>query len=105
MPIQFIDGKCHIKQLKAGKRYKTCLTNYIRTAYITPYHATGYYALGGGHTDRHTNIPMCEQKQYQETKNIFKPGAWPKAACTWFKNILFLLKHPQNIKVDFIINV
>ena len=41
MPIHFIDGRCHIKQLKAGKSYKTCLTNHTQSI-ITPYHATGY---------------------------------------------------------------
>ena len=28
IPIHFIDGKCHIKQLKSGKSRKICLTNH-----------------------------------------------------------------------------
>ena len=30
MHIHFIDSKCHIKQLKAGKSGRSCLTNHIR---------------------------------------------------------------------------
>ena len=30
-PIHFIDSKCHIKQLRAVKSHKTCLTNHTHT--------------------------------------------------------------------------
>ena len=38
-------------------------------------------ALGGGHTGTQIHIPMCEPKQYQETR-----CAQLKALCAWFKN-------------------
>ena len=31
MPIHFIDGKCHIKQLKSGKAVKLVLTNHTQS--------------------------------------------------------------------------
>ena len=67
-PIHLIDGKCHIKQLNSRKNHKTCLTNRTQSIshHIMPLVMN---ALGGGHTD----IPMWEQKQFQETRH------------TWFK--------------------
>ena len=52
-PIHFIDGKCRMKYLKAGKSRKTCLTNCTRpiSHHITPLVING---LGGGHTDTDT---------------------------------------------------
>ena len=37
-PSHFINGRCHIKQLKAGKSYKTCLPNHtwFVSHHITP---------------------------------------------------------------------
>ena len=54
MPIHFIDGNCRMKQLKAGKSRKTCLTNRTRSIshHITPLVING---LGGGHTHTHTH--------------------------------------------------
>ena len=79
-PINFIDGKCHIKQLKAGKSRKTCLTNYTQpiSHHMMPLVIT---ALEGRHIHRHTHT-------YQRmNKNDFKePHKWPSAVCTWFKN-------------------
>ena len=87
-PIHSINGKCHIKLLKAGESRKTCLTNRTQpiSHHITPLVIN---ALGGGHTDTrahthtdtHTHIPTCQPRQFQETR-----GAWPSAAHAWFKN-------------------
>ena len=54
MPIHLIDGKCHMKWLKAGKHQKTCLT-------ITHslYHATSYlWPRGWTHTHTHKHTDM-----------------------------------------------
>ena len=51
--MHFIDGKCHIKQQKAGESHKTCLTKHM--VYITPYHTLIINALGGGHTETQTH--------------------------------------------------
>ena len=39
-------------------------------------------ALGGRHTDRHTNVQMRKLKQFQETRRT-----WLKNACPWFKKL------------------
>ena len=79
-PIHFIDGKCNIKQLKAGKSRKTCLTNYKqpKSHHIMPLVIT---ALGGRHTHRHTHTYQCVNEN-----DFKKPRKWPLAVCTWFKN-------------------
>ena len=67
MPIHFIDGKCHIKQLKAGKSRETCLTK--RTQPISHYITSLVInALGGGHSDTHTY-------QHMNQSNFKKTGA------------------------------
>ena len=62
--IHLIDGRCHIKQLKAGKNHKTCLTNHTWSMlhHITPFIIN---TLGG----RHTHIPTCKPMQFQETRH------------------------------------
>ena len=59
IPIHFIDGRCHIKQMKSGKSF----FNQSRTVYIIPYHATGYY-YSQDHTNRQTDtyIPTFADK-------------------------------------------
>ena len=44
------------------------LFNQSHTAYITPYHATGYYSLGGRHVDTHAY-------RHADQSNFKKPGA------------------------------
>ena len=82
-PINFINGKCHYKQLKAGISCETCLTNHTWpiSHHITPLVIN---ALGGRHTDTYTqtHIPMREPKQFQETRYTRQ-----KAMYAWFKNI------------------
>ena len=39
-PIHFIDGKCHIKQLRAGKRLKSCKTCLTNHTWSISYHIT-----------------------------------------------------------------
>ena len=66
-PIHFINGKCHIEQLKAGKSHKTCLTNCTQSIslshHIMPLVING---LRGRHSDTHKHT-------YQHLKK--KPGA------------------------------
>ena len=85
-PIHFINGKHHIKQLRAGKSRKTCLTNH--TWYIAPYHATGYKYPQGGHTDRQTD---GHTHRHANQSNFKKPGTraylhTPGLKLAWFKN-------------------
>ena len=86
-PIHFIDGKYHIKLLRAGKSRETCLTNRTQpiSHYITPLVIN---ALRGGHTDRqtHARILMHELKQFQENRRVR-----PSAARAWFKKARFQL--------------
>ena len=53
--INFINGRCHIKQLKVGKSCKTCLTNHTQSIlhHITPLVIN---ALGDTHTHIYTNV-------------------------------------------------
>ena len=55
--IHFIDGKCHIKQLKSGKSFKIYLANYTWSIshHIMPLVIN---AFGGGHMHTHicTNV-------------------------------------------------
>ena len=54
-PIYFIDGKCHnYKLIKSRESCETCLTNHTRpiSHHIMPLVIN---ALGGGHTDTHTD--------------------------------------------------
>ena len=77
-------SKCYNKVIKSrGKPSK--LFNQSHKAHITPYHATGYYVLWGGHTDTHIHmrIPTCKPKQFQETR-----CALPSTAHMWFKNLV-----------------
>ena len=76
--IDFIDNKCHIKQLKSRKNYKTCLTNHTRSIshHITPLVIN---ALGGGHTCMHTNAQTKVISRNQERTSL-------QPACLWFKN-------------------
>ena len=55
-----INGKCHIKQLRAGKSCKTCLTNHTWSIshHITP---VVINTLSGGHRDTH--IPTCKPRK------------------------------------------
>ena len=71
IPIYYIDGKCHKKQLKSRKSQKTCLTNHTRfiSHHIMPLVIN---AFRGGHTDTH--ILTCEPKQFQRRA----PAAWFK---------------------------
>ena len=82
-PIYFIDSKCHIKQLKAGKSHKTCLTNHT-------YHTISYHwllmPLGWTHrqTDRQTDRQIDKYTHtYRCThqSNFKKPGLHRPAAC------------------------
>ena len=68
-PIHFIEGKWRMKQLKAGKSRKTCLTNrtWPISHHITPLVING---LGGGHTDTCTHT-----YQHANQNNFKKPGA------------------------------
>ena len=56
-PIHFIDSKCHIKQLKAEKSHKTCLTNHTQSIShrITPLVCN---AFRGGHTNTSIHTDM-----------------------------------------------
>ena len=76
--IQFIDGKCHIEQLKNRKDISQS-----QTLYITPYHTTSYYnGLGEGHTQishRHSQI-----KQFQETKCALAYARLINSVCIWY---------------------
>ena len=82
-PIHFIDGNCRMKQLKAGKSRKTCLTNRTRSIshHITPLVING---LGGGHTDTQTHA-----YRHADQNNFKKPGAHGLRPCAWFKITIF----------------
>ena len=64
MPIHFIDSKCHIKQLNAGKSCKVCLNNHT---WSISHHIMLLVinALGGGHTH------ICQHANKHDFK---KPG-------------------------------
>ena len=64
MPIHFVDSKCHIKQLKAVKSHKTCLTNHTQpiSHHIMP------LVINSLGVDIHI-IPTHESKQFQETRH------------------------------------
>ena len=62
-PIHFIDGKCHIKQLKKWKSHKTI--TWSISHHIMPLVSI---MLSGVDTHVCTHIPMHEQKQFQETR-------------------------------------
>ena len=66
-PIHFIDGKCHVQKLKAGKSHETCLSNRTQpiSHHITPLVIN---ALRGGHTDTHAY-------RRANQSNFKKPGA------------------------------
>ena len=61
MLIHFINGECHIKQLRSRKAINLCLTSHTRSIshHITPLVIN---ALGG----RHTEILTRKPKQFQE---------------------------------------
>ena len=63
MPIHFINGKCHIKQLKSGKNHKTCLNNHTPSIshHIMPLVIN---ALGVDTHERH--ILTHKQMQFQK---------------------------------------
>ena len=77
MHIHFINGKCHIKQLKCGKNYKTCLTNHIwyMSHLITPLVINGIGADTDRQTDRqaHKRTDM-QTKKIQETRHTLATG-------------------------------
>ena len=83
-PIHFIDGKCHIKQLKVGKSSKTCLTNHTQSV---SHHITSLVinSLGVEHMDTHTKA---------RTK---KPGAHQPQVC-----VCLVLKYLQNAILDHV---
>ena len=65
-PIHFINGKCHIKQLKSRKSCKTCLT----ITHILLYHIISQHRLlmsQSGHTDMH-------KYWHANWSNFKKPG-------------------------------
>ena len=80
MPIHFIDSNCHTKQLRAGKKHKTCLTNHTRSIlhHIRPLVISGLWG-GRTHTHRHTDA---------QTKAISRNQACTalQPAHAWFKN-------------------
>ena len=77
MPIHFINGKYHIKQLKSGKSCKSSLTNHTQSIshHIMPLVIN---AFGDRHTDRQTDrqthILTHEPKRFQETGCILAYG-------------------------------
>ena len=66
--IHSIDGKCHIKQLKAGESHKFYLTNHTWpiSHHITPLVTN---ALRGGHTDT-----QAHTQRRADQRNFKKPG-------------------------------
>ena len=87
--IHFINGKCHIKQLKAGKSHKICLTNHARSIlhHIMPLVIN---ALGGGYTDTHilTCKPVTNALEVDtHTHQLPDKGISINQACTQFKNV------------------
>ena len=97
MPIHFIDGKHHIKQLKSVKHCKTCLTidstyilhiiygltNHMQSIYNTQYHATQTYRYRHTHTHTHTLILTHTNAQTKAiSRNPVCTGhMW--LTCTW----------------------
>ena len=81
MPIYFIIGKYHIKQMKVGKAVKTCLSNHT---WSVSHHIMLLVinALRGGHTDRQTHIYQCTTKAI--SRNRACVGHRP--VLVWFKN-------------------
>ena len=75
-PIHFINGKSHIKQLKAGKSH-TCLTNHTwsMSHHIMPLVIN---ALGSRHTHRHTNTHTKEISRNQMYTVCRSIHAWLK---------------------------
>ena len=83
-PIHFINGKCHIKQLKSRESHKTCLTNHTQPNHTTSCH---WLLISSGQaqrqTDRQTDTRkqtyththatyqlMHKPKQFQETQHV-----------------------------------
>ena len=80
-----------IKQLKAGKSHKTCLTNHIWSIshHITPLVINAL----GAETQTHTHIRMREPKQFQESRyararscGLHVPGI--KRYLLWYKQLI-----------------
>ena len=69
MSIHFIDGKCHIKQLKAGKSHTICLTN--DTWYIS-HHITPMVINAQGE-DTHT-YQLVSQSNFKNRHAQHAPG-------------------------------
>ena len=88
-PIHFIDGRCHVKQLKADKSHKTCLANHRRSIshHIMPLVING---LGDRQTRRyiHTHTNMLTKAI---SKNQVCIGLQP--AHTWFNKFVCIAKH------------
>ena len=80
-PINFFDGRCHIKQLRAGKSHKICLTNHTWSIsyHIMPLVING---LEGGDTHTHGNTDMQAKAI---SRNQAHTGLRPVRA--WFKNV------------------
>ena len=96
-PIHFIDSKCHIKRLKARKRCKTCLTNYIQPIL---HHIMPLVIMPSGadtQTDRHKHTDRWT-KMISRSQKIFKPGMHGQRPCAPRLKYSWLKNHPQNIK-------
>ena len=74
-PINFADGICHIKQLKAGKSCKTCLTNHKRSIshHIMPLVING---LGGRHIHGHTDMRTKAISRNQVCTSLWLAHTW-----------------------------
>ena len=68
-PIRFINGKCHIKQLKAGKSHKICLTNHTQSVshHIMPLVIN---TLGSRQTHTNTHIPTYRHANQSNFKKL-----------------------------------
>ena len=78
MPIYFINGKCHIKQLKSVKSHKNGLYHAIPHHWIIMH-------LEADTTHRHTNGHM-NQSNFKKTGTC-QPH---RLACAWIKNVKFV---------------
>ena len=68
-PINNIDSKCNTKKLKSSR---TCLIGYKIS-----FHVNGFYSLGRGHTNTHTDFPDKSNFKKPETTRIQAYMAMP----------------------------
>ena len=95
-PIHFINGRCHIKQLKPVKAVKLAY-NQSQKVCITPLVIN---ALGNGHTNTHN---YTEPKQFQETRCVRACGPCTNLSATYVFDFIsdFKSLKSEKFRTDF----